>query len=216
MNKKPLVYHAKNYYEWIWVVSLSLVGLIFLFRLPQSHWIVGMYEFWKMISFCILFFYPYYSLKAICFETYTFTLPYSKKQLLWQDIKLWFIGTALYVMTICGLSLLIEFRSYIRPEFQEIMINSKIEIYFLTCVGLAMIVLQGMGALILTAIYQVDLRWCMAIIIFANILFFYLFNDVSYQLQLFRFSANILLLTYVGMACSWVIYCFKDLEKVNQ
>ena len=212
MFKQPLVRQSKQQYQLIWIISLAFVALIFIFQLPNTHLLVNLFRYWEIISLFIILLHPYTILKTICEESHTFFLPFSKKQLLINELKRWLIASAIYLVTMYGLSISVEFIHSARPVLQESFMRVQFYLYSYTTLLVGLLVLQVMGALIIHVVFKVNYRLLIGVLViynFVSLLFglFYGFIGISQEMYL---------LTYALMSSSLSLYCFKFIERVNQ
>ena len=212
MFKQSLVRQSKRQYQLIWIISLAFVAIIFLLQLPNTHLIVDLFRYWETISLFILLLHPYTILKTICQESYTFFLPFSKKQLLINELKIWLIAAAIYLVTMYGLSISVEFIHSARPTIQESFMRIQLYLYSYTTLLVGLLVLQAMAALIIHLVFKVNHHLLMGIII--------IYNFFSFLCGLFYgfigISQEMFLLIYALISCSLSLYCFKFIERVNQ
>ena len=212
MFKQPLVRQSKKQYQLLWIISLAFVAIIFLLQLPNTHLIVDLFRYWETISLFILLLHPYTILKTICQESYTFFLPFSKKQLLINELKIWLIAAAIYLVTMYGLSISVEFIHSARPTIQESFMRIQLYLYSYMTFLVGILVLQAMAALIIHLVFKVNHHLLMGIII--------IYNFFSLLLGLFcgfiGISQEMFLLIYAVISCGLSLYCFKFIERVNQ
>ena len=212
MFKQPLIRHSKQQYQLIWMISLAFVALIFIFQLPNTHLIVDLFRYWEFISLFIILLHPYTILKTICQESHTFFLPFSRKQLLINELKIWLIATIIYLIVMYGLSISVEFIHSSRPALQESFIRIQLYLYSYTTFLVGLLVLQAMAALIIHLVFKVNHRLLMGMIVIYN--FFSLLCGLFYGF--IGISQEMFLLIYALISCSLSLYCFKFIERVNQ
>ena len=212
MFKQPLIRHSKKQYQLIWMISLAFVALIFIFQLPNTHLIVDLFRYWEIISLFILLVHPYTILKTVCQESYTFFLPFSREQLLINELKIWFIGLIIYLGIMYGLSTGVEFFYSPRPALQESFMRTQFYLYSYTTLLVGLLVLQVMAGLIIHVVFKVNYRLLIGMLV--------IYNFVALLFGLFYgfigISQEMFLLIYAVISCSLSLYCFKFIERVNQ
>lgn len=212
MFKQPLIRHSKQQYQLIWMISLAFVALIFIFQLPNNHLIVDLFRYWEFISLFILLLHPYTILKTICQEAHTCFLPFSRKQLLINELKIWLLAAVIYLVIMYGLSISVEFIHSARPALQESFMRIQFYLYSYTTFLIVLLVLQAMAALIIHFVFKMNYRLLMGMIVIYN--FFSLLCGLFYGF--IGISQEIFLLIYAVISCSLSLYCFKFIERVNQ
>lgn len=215
MPSQPLVHHSKENYQWIWIISLVFIALIFIFKLPSTHFIVNLFRFWEIISLFIILLHPYTILKTICQTPYTFGIPLSKKQLLLRELKMWGIAVLLYLVVMYGLSIGVEFVDSAHPSLQQSFMMS-LYMYGYTTFLVELLVLQGMAILILNSAFGINYRLLMTGVVIYNFVMLVAGSMFGFSLEGFGISSEIFIVMYAVISCVGSLYCFRFIERVNQ
>ncbi len=216
MPSQPLVHHSKENYQWIWIISLVFVALIFIFKLPSTHFIVNLFRFWEIISLFIILLHPYTILKTICQTPYTFGIPLSKNQLLLRELKMWGIALLLYLVVMYGLSIGVEFVDSVRPSVQQSFMMSQLYRYGYITFLVELLVLQGMAVLILNSAFGINYRLLMTGVVIYNFVMLVAGSMFRFSLEEFGVSSEIFIGMYALISCIGSLYCFRFIERLNQ
>lgn len=213
MFKTPLLRHSRKQYEWLWIISLAFVAIIFILKLPTTHFIVSLFRYWEIISLFIVLLHPYTILKTLCQSSYTFGLPMSKKKLLLNELIPWFIATLLYIVVMYGLSIAVEFVHSMSPSTQRSFVVTQLYLYSYMTFLVGLLVLQAMAMLILNATYGWSYRILMGILVSYNFIMLVIglpfFETVGIRNEVF-------VLLYAIISSLGSLLCFQFIEKIHQ
>lgn len=216
MMKQRLVPNVKRNYLLMLAITISLSSLILVFNLSETHFFVRLFSMWEVVSIVAILFYPYQVLRKICNEAYSFSLPISKKRLLWQEVKPWLMAAPVYLVLLGVLKTVVHMRY--PTLFQSPMYyawNQVGQYAFTTLFGILFLV-QAMAVLILSLAHSIHYGLVVSFVIICNIVCIQIGNrfiGIWYQIGLPPSTAFLVYSSFVGL---FFIFALRHIEKINQ